>query len=164
MLFISPQKLFLFSRYLSFCLGLLVVYQNGLIKKIRSISVFLMSQPHKKTIVIHILPNISKGNQTMKFGQLIECNMKNILKNYTQNVVEKLVRKPFLKNQNWAYLWVNSLKFYTVCFYCIASWGLSKHIKTKLQATGFLSTHISLYQKIKTGLELVFLPYFPLNF
>ena len=33
-----------------------------------------------QTIVIHILPNISrsKGNQTMTFGQLIECNMKNI--------------------------------------------------------------------------------------
>ena len=30
--------------------------------------------------IIHILPNISKskGNQTMKFGQLIECNMRNI--------------------------------------------------------------------------------------
>ena len=32
------------------------------------------------SIVIHILPNISrsKGNQTMKFGQLIECSMINI--------------------------------------------------------------------------------------
>ena len=32
------------------------------------------------TIVIHILPNISRGksNQTVKFGQLIECNMRNI--------------------------------------------------------------------------------------
>ena len=31
-------------------------------------------------IVIHILANISrsKGNQTMKFGQLVECNMGNI--------------------------------------------------------------------------------------
>ena len=30
---------------------------------------------------MHILPNISgsKGNQTMKFGQLIVCNMRNIL-------------------------------------------------------------------------------------
>ena len=30
------------------------------------------------TILIHILPNISKskGNQTMMFGQLIECNMR----------------------------------------------------------------------------------------
>ena len=29
---------------------------------------------------MHILPNISRseGNQTMKFGQLIECNMRNV--------------------------------------------------------------------------------------
>ena len=37
--------------------------------------------------VIHVLANISrsKGNQTMKFGQLIECNMRNIFlkKSYT---------------------------------------------------------------------------------
>ena len=37
-------------------------------------------QPGLQTIAIYILPNISqsKGNQTMKFGQLIEYNMKNI--------------------------------------------------------------------------------------
>ena len=31
---------------------------------------------------MHILPNISrnKGNQTMKFGQLIECEMRNIFR------------------------------------------------------------------------------------
>ena len=37
---------------------------------------------------MHILPNISrnKGNQTMKFGQLIEYNMRNIFleKSYTK--------------------------------------------------------------------------------
>ena len=37
---------------------------------------------------MHILPNISrsKNNQTMKFGQLIECNMRNIFpeKSYTK--------------------------------------------------------------------------------
>ena len=40
----------------------------------------MTSQPGEQTIVIHILTNISesKGNQTMKFGQLIECNMRNI--------------------------------------------------------------------------------------
>ena len=34
----------------------------------------------KQTITIHILSNISKGedNQKMKFGQLIEYNMRNI--------------------------------------------------------------------------------------
>ena len=36
----------------------------------------------------------------MKFGQLIENNLRNIfLENYIQNVVEKLVPDPFLKNE-----------------------------------------------------------------
>ena len=40
----------------------------------------MTSQPRKPTIVIHILPNTSKskGNHTMKFGQLIKCNIRNI--------------------------------------------------------------------------------------
>ena len=40
----------------------------------------MMSQPRKQTIVIHVLSNISrsKGNQTMKFGQSKEYNMRNI--------------------------------------------------------------------------------------
>ena len=39
-----------------------------------------MSQPEKQAIVMHILSNIfrSKDNQTMKFGQLIEYNKRNI--------------------------------------------------------------------------------------
>ena len=47
-----------------------------------------MSQPGEQTIAIHILPNISKskGSQAMKFGQLIEYNMRNIF-------VKKLYRK-----------------------------------------------------------------------
>ena len=52
-------------------------------------------------ICIYILPNISrnKGNQTMKFGQLMKYNMRTFsLKNHTQNMVEKLVLDPFLKN------------------------------------------------------------------
>ena len=51
-------------------------------------------------IVIHILPNISrsKGNQTMKFGQLIEYNMRNIFleKSYTKCGRETILR-PFSK-------------------------------------------------------------------
>ena len=43
-------------------------------------SKFMMSQPGKQAFVLYLLPNISrrKGNQTMKFGQLIEYNMRNI--------------------------------------------------------------------------------------
>ena len=63
----------------------------------------MTSQPGKKTIAIHMLPNISrnKGNQTMKFVQLLQYNVGKIfLKNHTQNVVEKLFPGLFLKNQN----------------------------------------------------------------
>ena len=52
--------------------------------------------------IIDILPNISrsKGSQTMKFGQLIEHNMRDVfLKNHTQKEVEKLVQDPFMRNQ-----------------------------------------------------------------
>ena len=44
-----------------------------------------------------MMPDISRSKQveTMKFGQLIEYNMKNIfLKNNKQNVLEKLVPDP----------------------------------------------------------------------
>ena len=120
----------------------------------------MTSQPAKQTIAINILPKISrcKSNQTIKFGQLIECNIRNIFleKSYTEkivNVVEKLFQDPFLKDQNWAYLWINSLNFCTVCFYCMLSWGLSKYIETKLQTTCFASYKSLL--KTKRGLELV---------
>ena len=77
------------------------MYRNGLIKKIRLISNFITPLPGKQIIVIHILSNIprSEGNQTMKFGHLIERNMRSIfLKNHTQKGVEKLVPDPVLKN------------------------------------------------------------------
>ena len=61
----------------------------------------MMSQTGQQINTIHILPNISrrKGNQTTKFGQLIEYNMINIF-------LEKLYKKfggegsprPFCKN------------------------------------------------------------------
>ena len=96
-------KVISFSRYLNFCLDFLVMYKNGLIRKIRLISKFMTSQPRKETTAIHILPYISgsKDNQTMKFGQLIKSNMRNIfLETSYPNMVRKLVPDPFLKNQN----------------------------------------------------------------
>ena len=138
MFFISPEELSLFSRYLSFCLGFLVIYQNDLIKKIRLISNFMTLQPGQQTIVIHILPNIStsKDNQAIKFGLLIECNMWNTFleKSYTKCGKETGLR-PF--SEKLKYLWIISLRFYTVSFYCMASWVLSKYIETKLQTTCF---------------------------
>ena len=57
----------------------------------------MTSQPGQQTIVIHILPNTSKikGNQTMKYGQLIECNTRNIFleKSYTERRKETSLSK-----------------------------------------------------------------------
>ena len=53
----------------------------------------MTSQPGLQTIAIHILPNISqsKDNQTMKLGQLIEYNKRNIFfENYAENEVGRL--------------------------------------------------------------------------
>ena len=56
----------------------------------------MTSQPGKQIIAIHILP-VSQEVKKSEIGQLIEIFF---LKNQTQNVVEKLVPNPFLKNRN----------------------------------------------------------------
>ena len=60
----------------------------------------MTSQPVKQTIAMHTLSNIAriKGNQTMKFGQLIEYDMKNtfLVKSYAKCGGETISR-PFSK-------------------------------------------------------------------
>ena len=59
---------------------------------------FTTSQPGAQTMTIHILPNISrsKGNETMKFSQLIEYYKRKIIRKVRwRNFPEQ-----FLKNQN----------------------------------------------------------------
>ena len=62
----------------------------------------MTSQPGKQLIAMHILPNISrsKSNQTTKFGQLIEYNMRNIFleKSYTK-CGEETISHPFLSKK-----------------------------------------------------------------
>ena len=53
----------------------------------------MTQQPGKQTMGIHVSSNISrsKGNQTMKFGQLIEYNLRNIfLEKSLKNMVDKI--------------------------------------------------------------------------
>ena len=133
MLFISPQKLFSFSRYLNFC-------NDVSIRKIRLISNFMTPQPGQQTIVIHILLNISrsKGNQTIKFGQLIEYDIRNIF-------LEKPSTKCGGKNnpQHFSGKSKLSISLYqqsrVLCsqFLLNPKLGLSKYIETKLQTTCF---------------------------
>ena len=63
----------------------------------------MTSQTGQQIMSIHILPITSrnKGNQAMKFGQLIEYKMKNIFlgKSYTGFGGEATLRH-FYKNQN----------------------------------------------------------------
>ena len=60
----------------------------------------MTSQLEKQTVAMHILCNISerKRNQTIKFGQLINHNMRNIFleKPYTKFATEAISR-PFSK-------------------------------------------------------------------
>ena len=62
--------------------------------------------------------------------------------NLVQNLVEKLVPDSFQKCENWGNLYMNSLKFFTVRFYCIPSLALSKYIETKLKQ--LIETEIAL--------------------
>ena len=76
------------------------MYKNGLIRKITLILKFMTSQPGSQTIAIHILPNISrsKDNQSMKFDQLIEYNVRNtfVEKSYTKCTGE-IIPRPLSK-------------------------------------------------------------------
>ena len=69
----------------------------------RLISKFIKSQPGQQIIAIHILPNISgnKDNQTMKFEQLIEYNLRNIFleKSVTKYDGETIPRTFFKKSK-----------------------------------------------------------------
>ena len=72
----------------------------------------MTSQSGKQTVTIHILPNMSINK-----GQSIEYNTRNIFleKSYTK-CGGKLYTDPSLKNQNWVYPWINSLKFHSLKF------------------------------------------------
>ena len=90
----------------------------------------MTSETGKQISALYTFPNISKSkdNQTMKFVQLIECNMRNIFskKSHAQNALDKLFPDPFIKNQDW-----ESLKFNTVCFFCMPSRGLQNILKLR---------------------------------
>ena len=105
----------------------------------------------------------SKSNLTLKFGQLIESNIGNIFleKSYTK-CGRQTSPRPFSEKFKLSNLWINSLKFYTVCFDCTPCWGPSKYIETKLQTICFY--HILGFLKKSRGMELVFLPHFLYNF
>ena len=63
----------------------------------------------------------------MKFGQLIEYNMRNIF-------LEKLYTK---RGRETISKLFSKLKISTVSFYCMLNWGILKYIETKFQTIYF---------------------------
>ena len=81
MLFISPQKHFLFLMRWNFCPDDFGNTGKQLDEKQSLISKFIMSFTGKQVVTTHMPPNISRSddNKTiMQFGQLIEYNMRKI--------------------------------------------------------------------------------------
>ena len=74
--------------------------KNGLIRKISIISKFMTKQPGKQTLAILILCNISRNNdnQTIKYGQFIEYNLRKIFleKSFSKRG-EEIIPRPFSK-------------------------------------------------------------------
>ena len=143
------------SRYLSLCHNFWSCRKNGLIRKISLTSKFMTSRPGLQTIAIHILPNISqsKGNQTMKFGQLIEYNKRNI---FLQKLCGKWGRETssrplyFLKkpNMRWKQVVCSLVSIYVG--------SLQLAIQNRLYKTlDYWSGHMLNFNFSGTGLELV---------
>ena len=80
----------LFISSITFILTFWSFRKKGLIRKIRLISKFMTSQTGLQTITIHVLPNISqsKGNRTIKCGQLIEYSQIKI--KFSSKIMQKM--------------------------------------------------------------------------
>ena len=99
-------------------------------------------KPEKHKNAIHQVkkPNSrSKKNQAMKFGQLRReyLTWETFYEKSNTECGGGTIPRPVSKISSWAYLWINSLKFYAVWLYCMPSWELSKYIETKLHTTCF---------------------------
>ena len=88
-------------------------------------SKFTTSELRKQANAVHLFPKVSrsKGNQIMKFGQLIDCNMRNIfLEKSCAKFCGETIPRPFSKKSKLSKtLKTLKLKFYTVCFCCMPS-------------------------------------------
>ena len=92
-------KRFLFLRYINFCPDFFGHVGKRLDKEAEINFKIYDVINWKKKIAMHILPNIlrSRGNQTMKVGQLIEYKRRNIFpQNHAENKEVRLFPQPFL--------------------------------------------------------------------
>ena len=104
-------------------------------------------------ITKHVCHNISriKGNQAMKYGQLLDYNMRNIfLETSKTKCGGETSPRPFF--QKCTYLWINSLKFNTVCCNCMSKLKTSKNkLKLRCSPLEFTSIKASLKDNKRLG-------------
>ena len=88
MLFVSSQKLFSFSRYIILALTFSSCRKKDLTRKVNFKIYDVTAWLTNNSITINILSNISlsKGNQTMKFGQLTKK------KYFSSEIIQKMRR------------------------------------------------------------------------
>ena len=126
----------------------------------------MTSQSGLQTVWIHILPNISqsKGNQTMKFGQLIEHNTRNIF-------LQKLCRKwGRVTNTRPVFIFSKNLIWgqnkWSAAWFQYISVALNLHYnKSKLyEILGYWSRDMLDFHLSEKGLGLVSPPHFMYDF
>ena len=103
---------------------------------------------------------VSKGNQTMKLGELMKYNMRNI---FLQKLCPKYGGENSSKNKRKKNGHISASavwSFIQFAFVVYSSWGLPKYIESKVLTPYFYLLHIKLFQNIKGGLELVSLSHF----
>ena len=127
-----------------------------MIRNIRLISKFITSQSGSQAITIHIFIDIwrSKCNQTMKFGQLIEFNMRNIFleKSYTKCNGETIPR-PFFKNSKLS-ISLDQLLKVLYSFLLYAKLMTIKILKLGCRPLGFTSYNAFLKNKKRSWTSL----------
>ena len=74
--------------------------------------------------------------------------------NHTQNLVKKLFLDPFLKNQNWTYLWVNSQSKVLYSLFSLQSDGYRNILKVNCKTLAFTSCKAFLTNKKRFGTRL----------
>ena len=145
MFFISPKKLFSFWRYLSFCSDFFFHVGKWLDVKVK-VNFKIYHIANWEIIETHTLSSVSrsKGNQTIKFGQLVEYNIRNIFfENSCPKCDVETTPRPF--SEKWKLTIsmdqdISGLKFHTVCLILCQSIGLSKYIETKVETNFFYLT------------------------
>ena len=114
----------------------------------------MISQPGKQTIAIHILPYISrsKHNQAMKFGQLIEYDMKNIfLKNSYAKLGGETSSRPFCKKSKLSIFLYQHSKVLQFIFIVCKAEGYQNILKLNCRPLDFTSYKVFLKNQKQVG-------------